>query len=124
MARSARAITAVAGGVAVTALSGALVCTQATPPKLPDSAVPSLPNPNPVVVTNFGALPEGRMWGNTAGVDIGPDGNVWAYDRCGTNTCLVDGKIFNGQKRVRFPAWCTNSEDWRALTDRLRDRPN
>jgi len=37
---------------------------------------------------------------------------------------LVDGKIFNGQKRVRFPAWCTNSEDWRALTDRLRDRPN
>ena len=23
------------------------------------------------------------MWGSTAGVDIGPDGHVWAYDRCG-----------------------------------------
>jgi hypothetical protein len=47
-----------------------------------------LPNPNPMVVKGFGALPDGRMWGSTAGVAIGPDQNVWAYDRCGTNTCL------------------------------------
>jgi DNA-binding beta-propeller fold protein YncE len=44
------------------------------------------------VVKNWGTLPDGRMWGNTAGVDIAPDGNIWTYDRCGTNSCLVDGK--------------------------------
>jgi len=47
----------------------------------------NLPNPNPTVVTNWGMLPEGRTWGSTAGVDIGPDGHVWAIDRCGTNRC-------------------------------------
>ena len=42
-----------------------------------------LPNPNPSVVLNWAPLPGGREWGTTAGVDIDPDGNVWAYDRCG-----------------------------------------
>ena len=32
-------------------------------------------------------LPDGRTWGMTAGVEVGPDGQIWAYDRCGTNTC-------------------------------------
>ena len=53
-----------------------------------DPAKSPLPNPNPTVVKGFGPLPDGRMWGSTAGVDIGPDGNIWAYDRCGTNRCL------------------------------------
>ena len=44
-----------------------------------------LPNPTPVVTTRWAALPDGRTWGSTAGVDIGPDGHVWAYDRCGAN---------------------------------------
>ena len=52
-----------------------------------DPAKNPLPNPNPTVVKGFGVLPDGRMWGSTAGVAIGPDGNVWAYDRCGSNTC-------------------------------------
>ncbi len=42
-----------------------------------------LPNPNPTVVLDWAPLPEGRVWGSTAGIDIGPDGHVWAYDRCG-----------------------------------------
>ena len=46
-----------------------------------------LPNPIKTVVTGWGPLPDGRTWGMSAGVDIGPDGNVWAYDRCGANTC-------------------------------------
>ena len=48
-----------------------------------DPALKNLPNPNPKVITNFGPLPGGRVWGTTAGADIGPDGHVWAYDRCG-----------------------------------------
>jgi sugar lactone lactonase YvrE len=47
-----------------------------------------LPNPNPTVIRNWGELPDQRVWGNTAGVDVGPDGHIWAYDRCGSNSCL------------------------------------
>src|SRR4029453_15322864 len=52
-----------------------------------DPAGTPLPNPNPRVIKNFGSLPDGRTWGSTAGVDIGPDGQLWAYDRCGANSC-------------------------------------
>ncbi|MEX1258004.1 MAG: peptidyl-alpha-hydroxyglycine alpha-amidating lyase family protein [Gemmatimonadota bacterium] len=48
-----------------------------------DPALTNLANPNPTVVTDWADLPGGREWGSTAGVDIGPDGHVWAYDRCG-----------------------------------------
>ena len=48
-----------------------------------DPAQGELPNPNPTVVKNWAPLPDDRSWGSTAGVDIGPDGHVWAYDRCG-----------------------------------------
>ncbi len=44
-----------------------------------------LPNPNPEVILGWADLPDGRTWGSTAGIDIGPDGNIWAYDRCGAN---------------------------------------
>ena len=44
-----------------------------------------LPNPAPNVTTNWGDLPDGREWGNTAGIDIDPnDDQVWAYERCGS----------------------------------------
>ena len=44
----------------------------------------ALPNPNPEVTLNWAALPDGRTWGSTAGIDIDPtDGHVWVYDRCG-----------------------------------------
>ena len=42
-----------------------------------------LPNPTGEVIVNFAPFPDGREWGSTAGIDIGPDGHVWAYDRCG-----------------------------------------
>ena len=44
-----------------------------------------LPNPNPEVILAWADLPDGRTWGSTAGIDIGPDGHVWAYDRCGAS---------------------------------------
>jgi len=44
--------------------------------------------PNPFkTIPNWGQLPEGRKWGSTAGVAVAPDGNIWAYDRCGANGC-------------------------------------
>ena len=61
-----------------------------------DPALNNLPNPNPTVITHWARLPDGREWGSTAGADIGPDGHVWAYDRCGggldggCDTNLVD----------------------------------
>ncbi len=48
-----------------------------------DPASKGLPNPYPVVTKDWAKLPDGRTWGATAGIDIGPDGHVWAYDRCG-----------------------------------------
>jgi DNA-binding beta-propeller fold protein YncE len=71
-------------GVALVVLGGARAYTQG---EVVDPARNTLPNPNPTVIKNFGQLPDGRTWGSTAGVDIGPDGHVWAIDRCGTNRC-------------------------------------
>lgn len=84
MSRAAHYIAGTCTGVTIMILSAGLVFTQ-TP--IADPAAKLLPNPNPTVIKNWGALPDNRVWGNTAGVDIGPDGNVWAYDRCGSNSC-------------------------------------
>src|ERR1700682_6139412 len=73
--------TMAAAAVAMIALSGARARAKA-------GAQPRNDLPNPYrTVTNWAQLPDGRKWGSTAGVDIGPDGNVWAYDRCGANNC-------------------------------------
>lgn len=34
---------------------------------------------------HWGQLPDGRKWGSTAGVNAGPDGTIWAIDRCGAS---------------------------------------
>src|SRR5580765_5165719 len=57
------------------------------------SYAPKNDEPNPFRHgDSFGQLPAGRKWGSTAGVDIAPDGTIWAYDRCGANSC-VDSKV-------------------------------
>lgn len=45
-----------------------------------------IPNPYKSIAT-WAQLPEGRQWGQTSGVSIGPDGNIWALDRCGGTNC-------------------------------------
>ena len=57
--------------VATAAASLLLSVTALTQGEIADPASKTLPNPNPKVIKNFGMLPDGRMWGNTAGVDIG-----------------------------------------------------
>src|SRR5205823_2521800 len=51
-----------------------------------DPAPNSQPNPYRTI-ENWARLPEGRSWGSTSAVDIGPDGSIWVAERCGANTC-------------------------------------
>ena len=51
-----------------------------------DPAPNSQPNPYRAI-DNWATLPEGRSWGSTSAVDIGPDGSIWVAERCGANTC-------------------------------------
>src|SRR5215471_94315 len=41
-----------------------------------------LPNPYRTG-THWGTLPDGRVWGFVVGIDLAPDGTIWAADRCG-----------------------------------------
>jgi hypothetical protein len=68
-------------GIAVFAVSGLGAHAQSSYPPQND-----LPNPYRTV-TGWAQLPDDRKWGSTSGVAIGPDGNVWTYERCGGNSC-------------------------------------
>jgi DNA-binding beta-propeller fold protein YncE len=53
-----------------------------------------MPMPKPMPPDPFGPperqwahLPDGKPWGTTAGIEIGPHGEIWAIDRCGDGTC-------------------------------------
>ena len=53
-----------------------------------------MPMPKPMPPDPFGPperqwahLSDGRAWGTTAGIEIGPHGEIWAIDRCGDGTC-------------------------------------
>jgi len=78
---------ALVASVAVMALAGARAYAQAHWSDIVDPARNDLPNPNPVVIKNWAQLPDGRTWGTTSGVAIGPDGQVWGIDRCGGGSC-------------------------------------
>jgi sugar lactone lactonase YvrE len=65
----------------IVAVAGAFVAIA------PDDAAPNS-QPNPYrTVENWAKLPEGRTWGSTSAVDLGPDGSIWVAERCGANTC-------------------------------------
>lgn len=49
------------------------------------AAAPVNALPDPYVGAPFGQLPDGRVWGSTAGIGIDADGHsVWVAERCGT----------------------------------------
>src|SRR6478672_5510608 len=47
----------------------------------------NLPDPYQAAMRNWGVLPDGRTWGSTAGIEIGPKNEIWAIERCGANSC-------------------------------------
>ena len=51
-----------------------------------DSAPNSQPNPYRTI-ENWAKLANGRTWGSTSAVAIGPDDSIWVAERCGANTC-------------------------------------
>lgn len=53
----------------------------------------NLPNPY-LTERNFGTLPDARGWGSVSAVNVDIDGvNIWAGDRCGSNSCATTPDI-------------------------------
>jgi DNA-binding beta-propeller fold protein YncE len=46
-----------------------------------------LPDPFGSPQRQWAKLADGKPWGTTAGIEIGPHGEIWAIDRCGDGTC-------------------------------------
>jgi sugar lactone lactonase YvrE len=46
-----------------------------------------LPDPFGPPERQWAKLADGKPWGTTAGIEIGPHGEIWAIDRCGDGTC-------------------------------------
>jgi len=62
------------------AIALALVGTEA----LTQAVAPTNVGPNPYrTIEGWAKMPEGRIWGSTAAVDIDPDGSsIWVAERC------------------------------------------
>ncbi len=103
------------------------------------SYAPPNDSPNPFSAgVSFGQLPDGRKWGSTAGVDIAPDGTIWAYDRCGANSCTnfagdpilhfdTSGKLIKsfGAGMFNFPHGIHADRDGNVwVTDHAANPPN
>ena len=56
------------------------------PVELPAASMLGAPNELPNRYQqgfHWGQLPDDRRWGSVVGIDIGPDGSIWAVERCG-----------------------------------------
>src|SRR5258707_5653174 len=92
-------IAAVAAAVLAFVLALALgAATEA----LTQAVAPTNSAPNPYrTIERWGEMPEGRIWGATAGVGIDRDGSsIWVAERCGAQgfippSQMRDGEIFN-----------------------------
>ncbi len=47
----------------------------------------SLPDPFGPPQRQWAKLADGKAWGATAGIEIGPHGEIWAIDRCAATSC-------------------------------------
>lgn len=64
--------------------SATAVQSEQPPAVSPLGARNDLPDPY-LPGASWGQLPDNRKWGSTAGIAVGPDGNIWAIDRCGAH---------------------------------------
>src|SRR6201994_758078 len=48
---------------------------------------PLPPDPFGPPQRQWAKLADGKAWGTTAGIEIGPHGEIWAIDRCGGGSC-------------------------------------
>jgi hypothetical protein len=73
------------------AIAGTQALTQGT--------TPTNSGPNPYrTIENFAKMPEGRIWGSTAAVDIDPDGSsVWVAERCSAQGFIPPSQMKEGQ---------------------------
>ena len=53
-----------------------------------ENGIVALPNPYPVMITDWQILPPGRSWGAGPAGGFGPDGHYWQMDRCGSDSYL------------------------------------
>jgi sugar lactone lactonase YvrE len=65
--------------LALAALATAAAAQTAAPTALPDPFGPPM--------RQWAKLADGKPWGTTAGIEIGPHGEIWAIDRCGGTSC-------------------------------------
>jgi DNA-binding beta-propeller fold protein YncE len=63
------------------------------------SMAPTNSGPNPYrTIEGFAKMPEGRIWGSTAAVDIDPDGtSVWVAERCSAQGFIPASQMREGQ---------------------------
>jgi sugar lactone lactonase YvrE len=53
-------------------------------------AAPNNSQPNPYrAIENWAKLPQGRIWGSTAGVAVDRHDHIWVAERCGANSCAA-----------------------------------
>ena len=64
----------------------ALLIAAGTPVQAADLAA-GLPDPFSSPQRQWAKLPDGHAWGQSAGIEIGPHGELWAIDRCAANSC-------------------------------------
>jgi hypothetical protein len=74
----------------------------ATTEALAQTTAPTNSAPNPYrTIERWGEMPEGRIWGSTAGVGIDRDGSsIWVAERCGAQgfippSQMREGEVFN-----------------------------
>ncbi len=89
-------------GVAFLALcaTGALrTHAQTVSPAVAQPAAPTNSLPNPYrTIEGWAKMPEGRIWGSTAAVDIDPDGSsVWVAERCAAQGFIPPSQMREGQ---------------------------
>src|SRR5436190_10171684 len=69
----------------LSALALAALTTAAAAQMTP--APTGLPDPFGPPQRQWARLADGHPWGTTAGIEIGPHGEIWAIDRCGATSC-------------------------------------